>query len=1043
MRVVRDRRGLLSADEEEISLRDAKLIEANTSVKRLNRDLAKVSRELEVLRRRRSVRAAVRVATVVRRVRQAVRMSHPPDPVVAPGAARQPAAPRQPASADEERALVGQLRSELPAEPRVSGPLVSVIVLTRNGRHHLERVLPALERTTYRAFEVIVVDNASSDGTAEYLTKLNPNYPLQVLTNDTNRSFSEANNQGAAVANGSLLLLLNNDTEPITPDWLGRLVTTLERTDAAAVGPRLIYPRRPGLRTRGDRTHPDLTLQHRGIGFTAADGVPLARNLGSGESPLSEAAAATREAAGLTAACVLLDRRAWDAVGGLTEGYLFGTEDVDLGLKLRAAGKRLVYDGGAALWHHEYGTQSAEAAEWKRENRKTNRQLFVDRWGPQLFREVMADRLRGDGLWSESPLHVGITVTRDDPAAGWGDLYTARELGAACETLGWKVSYLERHGDRWYDDDSDIDVLVALLDSIDIRRLPRHVITVAWIRNWTHRWLSHPWFDDFDIVFASSETSRRLIDAQSSHFAQLMPLATNPERFVRTSPVSALAADVVFVGNHWGEHRGVLDTLAERSPGTTLKVFGKGWESTALAAHHQGAIEYDRVPEVYSSARIVIDDTARPTKPYGAVNGRVFDALACGALVVSDNEEGIRELFDESFPVARDASELARVVGELLADPDGAAQLASRYRDEVLARHTYAHRAAQLRDGLLAWVDSRRVSILIGAPNHAEAPAWGDYHFAHSLQRQLAERGMPTRIEILPDWERASTARQDAVIHLFGLREYRTRPSQVNLLWVISHPDLVRPAACERYDVAFVASDLFAAELEPQVTIPVVPLHQATDADRFSPGGTAPEHDLLYVANSRKTRRKIIDDLGQPGVELAIYGRNWTPELVAMEHVKGDHIPNDILHRYYASAKIVLNDHWEDMRAKGFIANRIYDALASGGFVISDDVMGMDAEFDGGVVTYRTADDLHDRIRYFLEHPDERREIADRGRAAVLARHTFAHRAGVIRGTMDELEVLYPRDMADLDRWSAWIGRRARRTAVRPDRAGTLAPPPV
>ena len=58
-------------------------------------------------------------------------------------------------------------------------------------------------------------------------------------------------------------------------------------------------------------------------------------------------------------------------------------------MKLRAAGGTIVYDGGAVLWHHEYGTQNAEGREWKHQNRTRNRQLFVDRWGPQAFREVL------------------------------------------------------------------------------------------------------------------------------------------------------------------------------------------------------------------------------------------------------------------------------------------------------------------------------------------------------------------------------------------------------------------------------------------------------------------------------------------------------------------------------------------------------------------------------------------------------------------------------------------------------------------------------
>jgi GT2 family glycosyltransferase/spore maturation protein CgeB len=1029
--------------QEELAVRDARLIEANSNIARLTRELTRVTKELERLTRRRFIRVVLRVAAIVRRLRL----------LLGGGSGGSPAGARQGEAADgqsrkreatvaEEKAFVERLRSQLPPSDRRRGPPVSIIVPTRDGRRHLERLLPALESTTYRDFELVVVDNGSTDGTREYLAAVPRTFELRVIANDDNRSFSEACNQGLEAAAGTLVLLLNNDIEPIAPGWLGRMVTTLEQSKATAVGARLIYPRRPGLDNAGDRTYPDLTLQHRGIGFRPDDGVPAARNLGAGEDPLTELAAGTREAAGLTAACLLVDREAIRAVGGLTAGYVYGTEDVDLCLKLRASGGKLVYDGGAALWHHEFGTQNVEGSDWKRNNRRANRQLFVDRWGPQLFRQVMLDRLENRGRWSEQPVHVGITLTRDDPTAGWGDYYTARELGQAFEAIGWRVSYLERHAERWYEPDPSIDVIVSLLDALDLRRLPRQVVTVAWIRNWTHRWLSQPWFDDYDLVFASSEGSLRLVEELSSHRGRLLPLATNPERFAPAPPDPALAADVMFAGNYWGQPRGILESLGGLDGGLTIKVFGKGWSGTPLGVHDQGALPYERLPAAYSSARVVIDDTAGPTKPYGAVNARVFDALAAGAVVVTDNE-GATELFGDDFPVARSAGELAGLVDGLLADPARAAAIAERFRAMVLERHTYAHRVQQIREALIEWVGADRVSILVGAPDREKSLSWGDYHFAHSLQRQLHEAGLPTRVEVLPDWERASTARQDVVIHLFGLREYRPRPSQLNLLWIISHPDLVRTAACERYDHVFVASDSFADSLAKAVSVPVTPLHQATDSARFRPDPVGPRHDLLFVANSRKTRRKIVDDIGHTSLDLAIYGRDWTDDLVDRSYVKGEYIPNEILRRYYSSARIVLNDHWDDMRVGGFIANRLYDALACGAFVISDRVDGMDIEFQGAVETYETPDELHALIARYIDDEAARRDLGERGRSVVLAQHTFAHRTTTLLSTIGQLRRQRPRDVSDQPAIERWLGRHGRRGPARSVMPEAEAAPPA
>jgi spore maturation protein CgeB len=197
----------------------------------------------------------------------------------------------------------------------------------------------------------------------------------------------------------------------------------------------------------------------------------------------------------------------------------------------------------------------------------------------------------------------------------------------------------------------------------------------------------------------------------------------------------------------------------------------------------------------------------------------------------------------------------------------------------------------------------------------------------------------------------------------------------------------------ERYDHVFVASDRFAAAMSPQVTVPVTALHQATDPERYRPEPGGPHHQLLFIANSRKVHRRIVDDLAGTSFELAVYGSNWTPDLVDPRFVKGNSVSGADAPRYYSAADIVLNDHWNDMRDHGFISNRLYDALACGAFVVSDHVDEIQVEFDGAVPTYRTRDELEPLLRRYLAEPDERRRLAARGREIVLAKHTLALRA--------------------------------------------------
>jgi spore maturation protein CgeB len=216
----------------------------------------------------------------------------------------------------------------------------------------------------------------------------------------------------------------------------------------------------------------------------------------------------------------------------------------------------------------------------------------------------------------------------------------------------------------------------------------------------------------------------------------------------------------------------------------------------------------------------------------------------------------------------------------------------------------------------------------------------------------------------------------------------------------------VRRELCLAYDVVGVASDAFLGYLREWLgpdSPPLLPLHQATDPDRFYPQAGAPAHKLLFVGSARDGRRPIIDDLAGTPYDLAVYGRKWTGSSLDPSHLRGDWIANDRLHQYYASAAIVLSDTWADMRDEGFVANRVYDVLASGGFVISDDVAGIDTEFDGAVPVYHDRDELWRLIETYLADPAGRATLAERGRRIVIDRHTFYARVDAILAAIEGL----------------------------------------
>jgi len=351
----------------------------------------------------------------------------------------------------------------------------------------------------------------------------------------------------------------------------------------------------------------------------------------------------------------------------------------------------------------------------------------------------------------------------------------------------------------------------------------------------------------------------------------------------------------------------------------------------------------------------------------------------------------------------------------LVADDDARREVEARTAKvaTVAPPPTTPDGAEALRGAVRRWVTARRVAIHIGPNTWEAAASWGDLPFGRAVQKAFERRGWPATVLVHAERDTPPAVRADLALHIFGVRAPEVRPGQVSVLWIISHPDYIRRDLCRPYDLVGVGSDSFLAYLRGWLGADaptLLPLHQATDPERFFPEAGGPAHELLFVGNSRFLRRAILDALAGTTFDLAVYGRNWTPELVDQRYVRGEWIANEGLRRYYASAAIVLSDSYPDMRDEGFIANRVYDALASGAFVISEPVRGLAAEFDDAVVTYRDRAELLELVEHYLAHPDERTTLATRGREAVLARHTFAHRVDALIAAVEPL--LLDRDRA-------------------------------
>lgn len=296
-----------------------------------------------------------------------------------------------------------------------------------------------------------------------------------------------------------------------------------------------------------------------------------------------------------------------------------------------------------------------------------------------------------------------------------------------------------------------------------------------------------------------------------------------------------------------------------------------------------------------------------------------------------------------------------------------------------------------------------KLMILLPVPNQNEAESWGDYHFAIALKKCFGKRGYETELRFLHEWNRPFNGKY--VLVLRGLKKYVPEMSHINLMWNISHPDDIEDNEYNMYDVNFISSEILAEQLRKQVRAPVIPLLQCTDTDLFT--GERDERveksEILFVGNTRGIFRDVVRHLLPTEHQLSVYGKGWD-KFIDPKHIKGTVIPNKELNYYYSNCDILLNDHWEDMKQKGFISNRIFDGLAAGAFVLTDKVEGMNADLKACVAIYENEMDLREKVDYYLERPELRKQMAVKGQQLVREKHSFQQRVDRIIRYIEEFK---------------------------------------
>ena len=258
-----------------------------------------------------------------------------------------------------------------------SSPLVSIVIPTRNQSALLKQCLGSIrERTEYRPFEFVIVDNGSREKEAlDFLRLLEEKNAARVVRDDGPFNFSRLTNAGAAAARGEVLLFLNNDIEAVDRDWLREMVSHAARTEVGAIGARLCYP--------------DGTLQHAGVivGLGGVAGHPFAHMPGEHGGYFSRAFLQQNISA-VTGACLAVRAELFAKMGRFDEVNLpVSFNDIDFCLRLRAAGYENLWTPYASLVHCESASRGHQPSREDLVQFVKEAAFMQEKWGAELLHD--------------------------------------------------------------------------------------------------------------------------------------------------------------------------------------------------------------------------------------------------------------------------------------------------------------------------------------------------------------------------------------------------------------------------------------------------------------------------------------------------------------------------------------------------------------------------------------------------------------------------------------------------------------------------------
>ena len=274
----------------------------------------------------------------------------------------------------EEGTITGSFRTRypLPSPP----PMASIIIPSRDKRDVLQTCIESIvQKSTYPNWEIVIIDNQTTHPEAlSYLQTLKLDSRFKIIPYDAPFNFAAMNNLAVKQAKGEVLVLLNNDTEIITVDWLEELISQAIRPEIGAVGAKLLYSNN--------------TIQHAGVilglGGVASHGFKYLQEEAPG---YCNRALLTQNYSAVTGACLAVRKELFEQVGGLDEKFAVAFNDVDFCLRLMDQGLRNIFTPWVKLYHHESLSRGHDDTPEKQAILIKELNRFTSLWGALLHQD--------------------------------------------------------------------------------------------------------------------------------------------------------------------------------------------------------------------------------------------------------------------------------------------------------------------------------------------------------------------------------------------------------------------------------------------------------------------------------------------------------------------------------------------------------------------------------------------------------------------------------------------------------------------------------